>query len=167
MGAGLTPGYGYVGHQIVPIGDEQTPQMEAALRHEKSVVVSAQTGSALALPIKVRGQTIGIVDMQKKTPGSEWTAEEVTLVETLTEQLSVALESARLYQDTQQRASREQLAAQLTSRMRETLDMDTVLKTAVLEIGQALGLAEVEVRMGTGEESGGGNGHGEDQEVLS
>jgi GAF domain-containing protein len=167
MSAGLTPGFGYVGQQIVPIGDEQTPQMEAALRHEKSVVVAAQTGSALALPIKVRGQTIGVVDMQKKTPGSEWTAEEVTLVETLTEQLSVALESARLYQDTQQRASREQLAAQLTARMRETLDMDTVLKTAVLEIGQALGLAEVEVRMGTGEELGGENGHDEGQEVLS
>jgi len=98
MSAGLTPGFGYDGHQIVPIGDERTPQMEAALRHEKSVVVAARTGSALALPIKVRGQTIGVVDMQKKTPGSEWTAEEVTLVETLTEQLSVALESARLYQ---------------------------------------------------------------------
>jgi GAF domain-containing protein len=166
MSAGLAPGFGYVSQQIVPIGDEQTPQMEAALRHEKSVVVATQTGSALALPIKVRGQTIGVVDMQKKTPGSEWTAEEVTLVETLTEQLSVALESARLYQDTQQRASREQLAAQVTARMRETLDMDTVLKTAVFEIGQALGLAEVEVRMGTGAELGDGNGHAEGQEVL-
>ncbi len=168
MSAGLTPGFGYVGQQVVPIKeDEQTPQMEAALHHEKSVVVTAPTGSALALPIKVRGQTIGVVDMQKKTPGSEWTAEEVTLVESLTEQLSVALESARLYQDTQQRATREQLSAQITARMRETLDMDTVLKTAVLEIGQALGLAEVEVRMGTGEESGDGNGRDEDQEVLS
>jgi GAF domain-containing protein len=167
MSAGLTPGFGYVGQQVVPIGDEQTPQMEAALHHEKSVVVAAQTGSALALPIKVRGQTIGVVDMQKKTPGSEWTAEEVTLVEALTEQLSVALESARLYQDTQQRATREQLSAQITARMRETLDMDTVLKTAVFEIGQTLGLAEVEVRMGTGEESGDGNGYEEGQEVLS
>ena len=165
MNAGLTPGFGYVGQQVVPVGDERTPQMEAALRHEKSVVVATQTGSALALPIKVRGQTIGVVDMQKKAPGSEWTAEEVTLVETLTEQLSVALESARLYQDTQQRASREQLAAQVTARMRETMDMDTVLKTAVFEIGQALGLAEVEVLMGTGEESDGGNGHDEGQEA--
>jgi GAF domain-containing protein len=167
MSAGLTPGFGYVGQQIVPIGDEQTPQMEAALRHEKSVVVATQAGSALAMPIKVRGQTIGVVDMQKKTPGSEWTAEEVTLVETLTEQLSVALESARLYQDTQQRATREQLSAQITARMRETLDIDTVLKTAVLEIGQSLGLAEVEVRMGTGEEMDDGNGRDEDQEVPS
>jgi GAF domain-containing protein len=167
MSAGLTPGFGYVGQQIVPIGDEQTPQMEAALRHEKSVVVTTQAGSALAMPIKVRGQTIGVVDMQKKTSGNEWTAEEVTLVETLTEQLSVALESARLYQDTQQRATREQLSAQITARMRETLDMDTVLKTAVLEIGQSLGLAEVEVRMGTGEELGDGNGRDEDQEMPS
>ena len=34
--------------------------------------------------------------------------------------------------------------------MRETLDMDAVIKTAVRDIGEALGIAEVEVRMGTG-----------------
>jgi GAF domain-containing protein len=161
MSAGLTPGFGYVGQQIVPIGDEQSPEMDAALREDKSVVVAAEAGATLALPIKVRGQTIGVVDMHKKTPGSEWTAEEVTLVETLTEQLSVALESARLYQDTQQRAARERLAAQVTARMRETLDMDTILRTAVFEIGQALDLAEAEVMMGTGEAFGSGNGHDE------
>jgi hypothetical protein len=31
--------------------------------------------------------------------------------------------------------------------MRETLDIDTVLQTAIREIGEALGMAEVEVRM--------------------
>jgi hypothetical protein len=32
--------------------------------------------------------------------------------------------------------------------MRETLDMDVVLQTAIQDIGQALNIAEVEVRMG-------------------
>ena len=45
---------------------------------------------------------------------------------------------------------------EVAARMRETLDLDTVLQTAIREIGQALGIAEVEVRMGAGGETGPG-----------
>jgi len=75
----------------------------------------------------------------------------VALLETLADQLSVALESARLYQDTQRRAMEERLVGEVTARIRETLDVDTILQTAIREIGDGLGIAEVEVRMG-GEE---------------
>jgi len=49
-------------------------------------------------------------------------------METLADQLSTALDSARLYQDTQRRAVQEQLVGEITTRMRESLDMETVLK---------------------------------------
>jgi len=70
----------------------------------------------------------------------------------LTEQPGVALESARLFQDTQRRAAREQLTSQVTGRMRESLDVETVLKTAATEMRQALGLDKLIVRLGTHEE---------------
>ena len=89
-----------------------------------------------------------------------------------TEQLGAALESARLFQDTQRRATREQLVGEVTARMRETLDMDTVLQTAIREIGQSLGKVEVEVRMGSGVTTAqlagtGDGGHGAEEEVRS
>ncbi len=59
-----------------------------------------------------------------------------------------AVYRARLYEDARRRATREQLVSEVTARMRESLDMDTVLQTAIREIGDALGIAEVEVRMG-------------------
>jgi hypothetical protein len=68
----------------------------------------------------------------------------------------VALESAQLFEETQRRASRERLIGEVTARVRETLDMDTVLQTAIREVGEALGLAEVEVRMGPGAKPGEG-----------
>jgi GAF domain-containing protein/HAMP domain-containing protein len=106
--------------------------------------------SELAIPIAVRGQTIGVINAHKPDGREEWTAEEIALVETLTEQLSVALESARLYQGTQRRATYERLTSEVTARMRETLDMDTVLQTAIREFGKILDIAEVEVRMSSG-----------------
>jgi len=44
--------------------------------------------------------------------------------------------------------AREQMLGDLTSRMRESLDIDTILRFAVKEIRSALGLEEVEVHLG-------------------
>ena len=65
----------------------------------------------------------------------------------MAEQLGLALESARLYQETQRRAAREQLVGEIGSRVRETLDLETMLKTTVQEVRQALDLPEVVVRL--------------------
>ena len=128
--------------------ETQTPHAQAALQTGQ-VVLGAEDKTVLAVPVKVREQVIGVIDARKPGGSGEWTAEEIGLVETLVEQLGVALESARLYQDTQRRAAQERLVGQVTARMSETLDMETVLRTAICEMGEALGMAEVEVRMGT------------------
>ncbi len=158
---------------ISPGGDLWESQMETALRTGKAAAASG-SGQSLAIPIKVRGQIIGVIDTQKPGDAAEWTAEEIALTEALTEQLGMALEGARLYQDTQRRAERERLTGQITARIRESLDIDTVLQTAIREIGEALGIAEVEVRMtGPGRASNlpalsgpNGDDQDEDEEAL-
>lgn len=99
----------------------------------------------LTIPIKERGQVIGVIRAQKADEINKWTQEEVNLLNSLTDQLEVALESARLYKDTQQRAEQERMVGEITSRIRETLDIDTILKIAVQEIGEKLGLPNAEV----------------------
>jgi GAF domain-containing protein len=59
----------------------------------------------------------------------------------------VTLERARLHEETQRRAARERLTSEVTARMRETLDMDSVLKTAVREMREALGLHDVMIQL--------------------
>jgi len=107
---------------------------------------------AMSIPVTVRGgRVIGIVNAHKPDGTGEWTTEETTLMKTLVEQLSVAVESARLHQDTQRRAARERVVGEITTRMRESLDMQTVLKTAADQIYQALDLEEVMIRLATDE----------------
>ena len=69
------------------------------------------------------------------------------MVSTIIEQLGVALESARLYEASQLQAERERLVGEVASRMRESLDVDAVLRTAVQELRQSLGISQVEVRL--------------------
>ncbi|MEJ2556623.1 MAG: GAF domain-containing protein [Anaerolineae bacterium] len=139
--------------------DTQGNVKPATSRWRSEMVQAAQEGrilqeggNAVAIPVKIRDHTLGVVRLRKPDGGSEWTAEEIALMGTLTEQLGVALESARLYQDTQRRAERERMTGEVMARMRETLDVETVLKTAVNEMYQALGLDEIVIRLITEED---------------
>jgi GAF domain-containing protein/HAMP domain-containing protein len=117
---------------------------------------------SLVIPIRTRGYTIGYVNAQKRQAGIEkqassgspdWNMEEISLLETLIDQLGVALDSARLFEETQQHAERERIVGEVTTHMRTTMDIDNVLQTAAREIRSALDLAEVEVRIGNFQES--------------
>jgi GAF domain-containing protein/HAMP domain-containing protein len=103
----------------------------------------------LKVPITVRGRTIGSIRAFKPADAGAWTPEESTLLETLAEQLNVALESARLHQTTQRSAAQERLVSEITARMRESLDLDAVMQIAAREIGETLGLHDVSVQLGT------------------
>jgi GAF domain-containing protein/HAMP domain-containing protein len=143
-------GYDYLNASIMPAREDWTPAMQRAARNGQSVQDWTDGGSdvaTLAVPLRVRGRVVGVLSFGKDEPGQSWTAEEQTLLETLVEELGLALESARLYEDTQRRAAREHLISEVTSQMRETLEMETVLNTAVREIGEALGLAALDVRL--------------------
>lgn len=111
----------------------------------------AEGQPTLSIPITVRDQKIGVVNAHKADKGNEadeWTSEEINLLKALVEQLGVALESARLYQDAQSLAARERLISDVTTHVRETLDIETMLKTAVQDVRQALNLPEVTIRLG-------------------
>jgi GAF domain-containing protein len=132
--------------RLSPAGDVWRPDMGTAIQTGQTIV-SEDGATNLTTPIKARGQVIGVIGARKPEDAGAWTQDEIALLETLAEQLSVALESARLYQDTQRRAVRERLTGEVTARMRETFDVETVLKTAAQEVRQALGLPEVVVRL--------------------
>jgi CO/xanthine dehydrogenase Mo-binding subunit len=90
----------------------------------------------------------GFVSIYRTRTGS-FSPVSMRLYETLVDQASVAVERARLLDEAQNRAARERLIAGVSARMRETLDIEEVLTTAVDEIARALGLAALDVRLGT------------------
>lgn len=110
----------------------------------------------LIIPIRSRGEVIGHVNAQRGMEDenkASWRAREIDLLETLAEQLGVSLESARLFEETQRRAERERLIGEITSQVRATLDIETILNTAVREMREMFELEEVEARLGTKAES--------------
>ena len=71
------------------------------------------------------------------------------LIDEISDRLSLILENARLIETAQRQVEREQMTNEIANNMRQSLDMDVVIRTAVQEIGQKLGLREVELRLGS------------------
>lgn len=145
-------GYRYAQEEIQEIGQDWQPDALTAVRERRAALTQEDGMAVLSLPILVRGQTIGVLRFRKKDPGHVWQQEEITTLETLAAQVGQAVESARLYQETQDRALRERLTSEVSARIRETLDLDAMLQTAVREVGRTLGLEEVTVVL-TGNEN--------------
>ncbi len=131
------------GISVVDLQNTSTelPQVEYSKSQENG------ENGVLQVPITVRGVAIGTLNAHKPPDRSYWNEEEKDMLLTLTEQLGIALESARLFEETLTRAERERLISQIANRVRETLDIETVLKTAVIEMQSAMDLHEVEVHM--------------------
>lgn len=108
----------------------------------------------VALPLRIREQIVGMIRLRKPEAAGAWSDEELALMNSVIDQLSVALESARLYQDTQRRAQQERIVGEITGRMRESLELEAVLQTAVREMAQNLDIPEVELRVWGGEQDG-------------
>ncbi|RLC64327.1 MAG: hypothetical protein DRI79_03630 [Chloroflexi bacterium] len=148
-------GYTYDRVGISPVTADWPPEVRQALQKGQIVTIGGgggRDGAALAVPIRVRGEVIGVLDIRRPLEAGEWTSEETALVERVSTQLGLALESARLYQDTQRRAVRERLAADITARVRASTEVDTILQTAIRELGRALRASEGLIRLGSGDE---------------
>ena len=106
--------------------------------------------SILEIPITLRGKKIGAITLSRPSE-RPWSEREKDLAKSIGEQIGLAIENARLVEDTRARAQREELVSEISSRIRSTLDIDTVLQTAVQEIQKAFELQTAEIQLGVPE----------------
>jgi GAF domain-containing protein len=145
------------------------PEMEEALRsaapavslpeplpapedtHATQPIGKERDRTGLAVPIVLRGQVLGVLGVEAPSGGRQWTGDDVALVEAIADQLGQALESARLFAETQRRVERERIIGEITAKVRSSTDVQRILETAAQELGQVLGASRAVVRLGLGD----------------
>ena len=101
----------------------------------------------LVVPLALRNQVIGLIDLQDVDPARAWTPQELAFARSVADQVALALENARLLEETRRRAERERLVSDITTRLRVSNDPQTILDTALSELRQALQVKSVQVRL--------------------
>jgi sensor domain CHASE-containing protein/GAF domain-containing protein len=97
-------------------------------------------------PLSARGQWIGVLFAMVEQPHA-FTQAELEFHHALADQAAVAIDSRRLLAETQRRAQREHQIYEITSRIRRSPDITSILKTTVEELGRALQTDRALVRL--------------------
>ncbi len=147
---GGTIGYAYDRLQLMPAGEKLPPEVVQQLSSGQSVAYVSrgeEPRSRLIAPLILRDQVIGILGYEDMDPAREWQDNERILLETISSQVSLALENSRLVAEAQQRAQREETISEIIGRISGEVDMDSILQATVREMRRLVGESEIAVQL--------------------
>ncbi len=117
---------------------------------EKPIDLDTDAGTAdketqrVAVPIKLRGQTIGNLVVQVPN-NAHLNGDQLDLMQAVAERLALSTENARLFDETSRRAERERMVTEITSKIRSTNSPDEMIEIALGELRNALGATQVQL----------------------
>jgi GAF domain-containing protein/HAMP domain-containing protein len=99
------------------------------------------------LPLTLRGQTLGVLEIRSKQPKRAWKHDEMILIQAAAERAALALESAYLLEEARRRALRERVISEVTAKIGESINLKNILRTAVEELGRAIPGSEISISL--------------------
>ena len=135
----------------------QKPEVHAAVQSgevtSSPVNGAKEKRAALAVPVKLRGEVIGILHVESNDPRKHWQDDEVSLVQAVAERAAFAMENARLFQDARRRAAKERLISEASARISGALNIENILQTTAEELERVLGGSEILIQFQSKEQS--------------
>jgi GAF domain-containing protein/HAMP domain-containing protein len=125
----------------------------AVEHHNPAAPPGDQPIRQVRLPLMLRENPIGEVTLDMS--GRDLTPDELEFVESITAQAALALESARLLEESQAYALQERKMSEMTSRFSRASNVDDILKAAVSELGNLPTVAEVSIHLVSPDKTGG------------
>ena len=113
---------------------------------DSSVQRSNKRGAELSIPIKLRGEVIGSVDV-RAPDNRPWDKDDLDIVTAIIERAAIAMENARLLAESQKRAAKERIIGEISAKISMQSEIDDLLKTAAQELGRSLPGAEIAIQI--------------------
>ena len=104
----------------------------------RQISIDLEIKSMLAVATRYQGEVNGVIGLHQCDREREWTDWERQLLEGVASQLAIAINQAKLYSKTRRQAEKESLLRLIGNQIRSTLDLGTILQTAVREVRQLL-----------------------------
>jgi len=139
-------GYRISEDKLKPLSNPVTSvQIKKAITSKETVKESGGTAT-LTIPIRLRDEVIGVMDI--RVPDEhEWDTDEVDIAEAVAERLSLALEASLLLKSSRRQAEIERITADISGKIGATTQFDSILRTAAEELSRVLGGSDVLVQI--------------------
>ena len=106
--------------------------------------------AVLRTPIRLRDYEIGEIVLETDKPG--WSSEDRDFIQEIVNEAALALDNARLLDETMRRSKHDSLIAEISRSVRASTDIETILGTAIRELGRNLGASEAVITLNTSPE---------------
>ena len=108
-------------------------------------VKSQTAGKLVDVPLSIRDQMIGSITLEMED--ESLTDEQQEFIDAVTTQTALALENARLINETQRRATQEQILNDLTSDFSLATNIDDILKSALRQLNEIPAVSEASIQL--------------------
>ena len=121
-------GYQYNRTIIAEANDLSTSAQWALAKEQVGVSTTQENsgGRELVMPIKLYGETIGVIGVEETLEGKEWLTDDISLLEEVSSQVALAIENARLLQQTQERTKELAILFEASRQLSETIDLQQI-----------------------------------------
>jgi two-component system, NtrC family, sensor kinase len=111
--------------------------MPRSASHPKTPILGSIAN--VLVPLTMQAGTIGFIACFSEQP-RRWSAAEVELLQSIAQQLEIAIGQAQLYEKSQKQAQRERLVNCITAQTRQSFELETILKGAIAQLLNALAI---------------------------
>jgi len=151
-----TVGYRYAAGGAVPLAEPvNSPEViDTMITGQTKIEVDGSGQAKMAIPIQLRGETIGTVNVRSNILRA-WNQDEVDIARAAAERVALALENARLLSAAQRRAAKERTIGEISAHIGSLVDIDNILQTAAHEMNRMLPGSEVVIQFQQVQKTGG------------
>lgn len=153
------PAYEYDGLQVTAVQHNLPLELLKKLENGKPIIVKQSTDhqtnvkqNTLLIPLILLNQVIGVIGLEQENPAHIWTDEEIAIALAAANRAALSLENSRLLEDSQKRAAREQAISNISAKIGAGVEIESIIKTAISELGNQISGAQVTVELGSADE---------------
>lgn len=144
-------GYIYQFGETNKLANSSSESIQESLNTGKIIHRIVNQNPTITIPVKSGSKTIAAIRCSKRASDHDWTKAEIQSLENIANQLNIALNSARLYENMKKQTIQKNITSEISTELRHSMDLQELLKKAVGKIGETLGAQEVSIRFATEE----------------
>ncbi len=107
--------------------------------------------SQTTVPMKLRGEVVGMLNI-KTDDDRIWSPDEMDIITAIIQRAALSIDNARLLSESRNAAEKERVIGEISAKISAGTEIETILKTAVRELGNQIGGVQITVEMGSGDE---------------
>jgi GAF domain-containing protein len=144
-----------VGQLSVPYGEGITGWVAVHLQPQRIndvsqdsryIQVGSNVRSELAVPLSYRGDLLGVLNVESDQAGA-YNENDEEMLGTLGGSLAAIISNARLIEQVRRQVDHERMLYEVTSKIRRSTDMQTIMATTTSELSKVLGARRAQIKL--------------------